>query len=193
MKSLIALIACLLFAVQVSAASATNEPRQVASQWYKAFAHRDAELLEKILAPTWVDIPSPPDAPHGPEAAKALMAMLVGAFPDFDIRIEDIIQDGNKVVVRSTITGTQQQAFVGLPGNRAIHEDPSRRYPRNRGRQDRSHLAHRGLDDRSAGIGPPVSIGNRDDNDKRDKRQAEWSPVHEVRGVRRYRLGLRNA
>jgi steroid delta-isomerase-like uncharacterized protein len=115
MKTLIALIACLLFAVQVSAASATNEPRQVASQWYKAFAHRDAELLEKILAPTWVDIPSPPDAPHGPEAAKALMAMLVGAFPDFDIRIEDIIQDGNKVVVRSTITGTQQQAFVGLP------------------------------------------------------------------------------
>jgi steroid delta-isomerase-like uncharacterized protein len=43
------------------------------------------------------------------------MAMLVGAFPDFDIRIEDIIQDGNKVVVRSTITGTQQQAFVDLP------------------------------------------------------------------------------
>jgi steroid delta-isomerase-like uncharacterized protein len=115
MKSLIALIAGFLLTVQVSAASAANEPRQVASQWYEAFAHRDAGLLEKILAPTWVDIPSPPDTPHGPEAAKALMAMLVGAFPDFDIRIEDIIQDGNKVAVRSTITGTQQQAFAGLP------------------------------------------------------------------------------
>lgn len=41
--------------------------------------------------------------------------MLVGAFPDFDIRIEDIIQEGNKVVVRSTITGTQRGAFAGFP------------------------------------------------------------------------------
>jgi steroid delta-isomerase-like uncharacterized protein len=43
------------------------------------------------------------------------MAMLVSAFPDFDIKIEDLIQDGNKVVVRSTITGTQRHAFAGLP------------------------------------------------------------------------------
>jgi steroid delta-isomerase-like uncharacterized protein len=115
MKSLIALLAGFLFAVQTSAAPTATEPKQIASQWYKAFARHDAGLLEKILAPSWIDIPSPPDAPHGPEAAKALMAVLVGAFPDFDIRVEDIIQDGNKVVVRSTITGTQQQALAGLP------------------------------------------------------------------------------
>jgi steroid delta-isomerase-like uncharacterized protein len=115
MKSLVALIAGCLLAVQASAAPVASEPKQIASQWYEAFARHDAGLLEKILAPSWVDIPSPPDAPRGPEAAKAAMAMLVSAFPDFDIRIEDIIQDGNKVVVRSTITGTQQQAFAGLP------------------------------------------------------------------------------
>jgi steroid delta-isomerase-like uncharacterized protein len=115
MKSLIAVIAGFLLAVQVNVVAAANEPKQIASQWYEAFAHHDAALLEKILTPSWVDIPSPPDAPHGPEAAKALMAILVGAFPDFDIQVEDIIQDGNKVVVRSTITGTQQQAFAGLP------------------------------------------------------------------------------
>lgn len=115
MKSFIAMIAGSLLAVQVSAASAANEPKQVASQWYEAFARHDTELLEKILAPNWVDIPSPPNTPHGPEAAKATMAMLVTVFPDFDIKIEDIIQDGNKVVVRSTITGTQRQAFAGLP------------------------------------------------------------------------------
>jgi steroid delta-isomerase-like uncharacterized protein len=117
MKSLIALIASSFLAVQASAAPAANDPRQVASQWYEAFAHHDAALLEKILAPSWVDIPSPPETPHGPAAAKATMAMLVSAFPDFDIKIEDLIQDGNKVVVRSTITGTQRQAFAGLPAS----------------------------------------------------------------------------
>lgn len=115
MKSLIALIAGSLLAVHASAAPASNEPKQIASQWYEAFARHDAKLVEKILAPSWVDIPSPPAAPHGPEAAKAAMAMLVSAFPDFDIKIDDLIQDGNKVVVRSTITGTQRQAFAGLP------------------------------------------------------------------------------
>jgi hypothetical protein len=38
-----------------------HEPRQIASQWDEAFARHDAGLLEKILAPSWVDIPSPPD------------------------------------------------------------------------------------------------------------------------------------
>jgi steroid delta-isomerase-like uncharacterized protein len=114
-KSLISWIAGSLLAVHASAALAANEPKQIASQWYEAFANHDAGLLEKILAPSWIDIPSPPDVPPGPEGAKAAMAMLVTAFPDFDIKIEDIIQDGNKVVVRSTITGTQRQGFAGLP------------------------------------------------------------------------------
>jgi steroid delta-isomerase-like uncharacterized protein len=115
MKWLTTLITSSFLAAQVSVVSAATEPKQIASQWYEAFARHDAELLERILAPNWVDIPSPPAAPHGPGAAKATMAMLVSAFPDVDIRIEDIVQEGNKVVVRSTITGTQRQAFAGLP------------------------------------------------------------------------------
>ncbi|TPN37147.1 ester cyclase [Mesorhizobium sp. B2-3-3] len=115
MKSLIALIAGSLLAAQASAAPLSNDPKHIASQWYQAFARHDAKLLESILASSWVDIPSPPGTPHGPEAAKAAMAMLVGAFPDFDIKIDDVIQEGNKVVVRSTITGTQRQIFAGLP------------------------------------------------------------------------------
>jgi steroid delta-isomerase-like uncharacterized protein len=104
-----------LLAIQASAAPVSDGPKQIASQWYEAFARHDAKLLENILAPSWVDIPSPPATPPGPEAAKAAMAMLVGAFPDFDIKIDDLIQEGNKVVVRSTITGTQRQTFAGLP------------------------------------------------------------------------------
>jgi hypothetical protein len=48
MKSLIALIAGFLLAVQASAAPVANEPKQIASQWYEAFARHDAGLLEEI-------------------------------------------------------------------------------------------------------------------------------------------------
>jgi SnoaL-like domain len=130
MKSLIASITGFLLAVQVSAAPAANEPKQIASQWYEAFARHDAALLEKILTPSWVDIPSPPDAPHGPEAAKALMAILVGAFPDFDIQVEDIRWKQGCGAIhhhRHAAAG-----FCWLTRNWAIHEDSSRRHPRNR-------------------------------------------------------------
>ena len=39
----------------------------------------------------------------------------VATFPDLSIKIEDILQEGNKVVVRSTISGTQKGPFLGYP------------------------------------------------------------------------------
>jgi steroid delta-isomerase-like uncharacterized protein len=115
MKSLIATIAGYLLAVHASAAPAASEPKQIASQWYEASASHDPALLDRILAPDWVDIPSPPGTPLAPAAAKKTMTMLISAFPDFDIRIVDIIEEDGKVVVRSTITGTQHKAFADLP------------------------------------------------------------------------------
>jgi hypothetical protein len=117
------------------------------------------------------------------------MAMLVVAFPDFDIRIEDIIQDGNK---RSTITGTQQQAFAGLPATGRsmriqavdIHDIENGKIVRTWHTEDWMT----GLRNWATCLDRGIEITKT----KRDERQAEWSPVHEVRGVRRYRLGLRN-
>jgi len=43
------------------------------------------------------------------------MAILVGAFPDFDIQVEDIIQDGNKVVVRSTSQARSSRLLLAYP------------------------------------------------------------------------------
>ena len=33
----------------------------------------------------------------------------------FAIKVNDVLRDGNKVIVRSTISGTQQGDFLGLP------------------------------------------------------------------------------
>ena len=40
---------------------------------------------------------------------------LTTAFPDLDIKIEDVLQEGNKVIVRSTISGMQRGALMGFP------------------------------------------------------------------------------
>jgi steroid delta-isomerase-like uncharacterized protein len=84
--------------------------------WYEAFDKHDPAILERVLGDTWYESPSVPGArPAGREDVKAMLVRLTSTFPDFRIKIEDVIEEGNKVVVRSTITGTQAAEFKGFP------------------------------------------------------------------------------
>ena len=83
--------------------------------WYDAFTKKDPNLLDKILSETWVDIPPAPSQPLGPAGAKQLLSELTSTFPDLKVTIQDVLQDGNKVVVRSELSGTQKAPFLGSP------------------------------------------------------------------------------
>ncbi|MDP9877625.1 steroid delta-isomerase-like uncharacterized protein [Variovorax boronicumulans] len=88
---------------------------QVATRWYQAFDKREPALIEQIVDARWVDIPSPEGMPPGPEGLKQIYTMLTSTFPDLRIEIKDVIEQGDKVVVRSEISGTQKTAFLGMP------------------------------------------------------------------------------
>jgi predicted ester cyclase len=63
----------------------------------------------------------PPGIPNGKEAPRVLFSMMLAAFPDFRYNVEEILQDGNKVVIRGRFTGTHDGGeFMGIPptGNR---------------------------------------------------------------------------
>jgi len=83
--------------------------------FYEAFNTKDLGLLDRILSEHWVDIPAAPGQPAGREGAKHLLVALTTTFPDLTVTIEEVLQDGNKVIVRSTITGTQRETFMGFP------------------------------------------------------------------------------
>src|SRR4051812_36155354 len=81
------------------AADARAEKKNV-SLWYDAFSTKDPTLLDRIVGKDWVDIPPAPDQPPGPAGARQILAEITTAFPDLDIKIEDVLQEGNKVIVR---------------------------------------------------------------------------------------------
>jgi steroid delta-isomerase-like uncharacterized protein len=85
------------------------------SLWYEAFDRKNPALLDKIIDENWTDIPSPAGTPAGPVGIRRTYAQLIGTFPDLRITIKEILRDGDKFVVRSEITGTQRQAFLGIP------------------------------------------------------------------------------
>lgn len=112
----ISLVALLLVGWGAMAAAESQETA-IAVKWYEAFDKNRPDVLEAILADDWRDIPDAPDAPLGAESAKSILVMLHTAFPDFRIAVEDIIAEGDMIVVRSTISGTQSGPFAGLPAS----------------------------------------------------------------------------
>ena len=59
----------------------------------------------------------------GPEGLKSLVTWLRTAFPDIHTSIDDVVAEGDKVVVRFTSRGTHQREGMGIPptGKRVVY------------------------------------------------------------------------
>ena len=79
----------------------------------------DAELIsntiDELVEPAaLIHTPLPIQA-TGAQLQKEVSAMLHRAFPDLHITIEDLIEQGDKVVSRQSVTGTHQGEYMGIP------------------------------------------------------------------------------
>lgn len=100
---------------QQAVAAIAQNPGAKFTLWYEAFSKNDPLLLDRILDENWVDIPAAPAQPPGPKGAKQILLELSTTFSDLKVSVQDVLQDGNKVVVRSEISGTQIKPFMGVP------------------------------------------------------------------------------
>jgi predicted ester cyclase len=74
--------------------------------------HKVEEICE-MTAPTWTMQGGPPELPSGLEGVRELFRQI-GPI-DQEWTIEDVIAEGDKVVVRATNTCVQD-SFLGIPG-----------------------------------------------------------------------------
>ena len=73
-------------------------------------------IVGEIFAPDFIEREQlPPGIPDGSEGVKVLTTMLRSAFPDFKATIDDIVAEGDKVVIRQTWSGSHQGEFMGIP------------------------------------------------------------------------------
>ena len=84
-------------------------------QIYEAISKGDLMALDHLLTADFVDHnPDPGQAP-GLEGVKQGFTMFRTAFPDFQITLEDMIAEGDKVATRVTGHGTHKGEFQGIP------------------------------------------------------------------------------
>ena len=73
----------------------------------------DFSVLDELVQPNYV-YRSPDQELDGPEALKDLLAGYRIAFPDLNVRIDDLVNGGDKVVISVTLTGTNEGDLMGI-------------------------------------------------------------------------------
>lgn len=93
----------------------------------EVFNKRNVAAIDDFFAPNFVNhSASQLGLPAGDfEHVKQFLNMAMEAFPDLHYTVEELITEGDKIVSRLTISGTQQGAFMGIPttGKRATISD----------------------------------------------------------------------
>jgi steroid delta-isomerase-like uncharacterized protein len=102
----------------VSAAQVTAN-KAAFSRLYDAVNTGDVQVIattiDEVVEPDLVfHAPVPTDA-TGVQALKRVWVVLLRAFPDIHVAVEDVIAERDRVVTRNTVTGTHQGDFLGLP------------------------------------------------------------------------------
>jgi steroid delta-isomerase-like uncharacterized protein len=82
----------------------------------EALNQGNISLIDELVAPDVVEHEElPPGISADREGVKQMFTMLRSGFPDINATIGDIIAEGDKVVARSTWSGTHQGEFMGIP------------------------------------------------------------------------------
>src|ERR687886_107331 len=79
----------------------------------QAFNAGDLAVVDELVATDYV-LHFTPEV-HGPEGMKQFITAYRTVFPDYTCTIDDQVAEGDKVVTRWTVRGTQKGELMGIP------------------------------------------------------------------------------
>ncbi|WP_327351020.1 ester cyclase [Streptomyces sp. NBC_01304] len=80
-----------------------------------------AKAMDEFVAPDVLFHAPVPMGATGAEALKRVWEVLLRAYPDIQVTVEETIAEGDKVVSRNTVTGTHRGDYQGLaPTGRTV-------------------------------------------------------------------------
>jgi steroid delta-isomerase-like uncharacterized protein len=96
----------------------STDNKAILNRFHEAVNTRDeqviAKAIDELVAPD-VEFHAPvPMGVDGAQALKLVWSMLLRAYPDIHVTVEDLIAEGDKVVSRNTVTGTNLGEYRGM-------------------------------------------------------------------------------
>ena len=84
-------------------------------------SERDVDVLDRFFAHGFVSHNNPPGFPPGVAGVKQFFAMFRDAFPDAAVAIDELISEGDRVAVATTLSGTHEGELMGIaPTGRTV-------------------------------------------------------------------------
>lgn len=101
-----------------------DNKRLVEQAFARLFSRGELALADELVGEDFLNHDAPPEAPRGPAGLKFIVTMLRTAFPDIHYDTEEVIAEGDKVVARTTMSGTHRGPFFGIAptGRRVVQE-----------------------------------------------------------------------
>ena len=93
----------------------SEENRAVARRFYSSISSGNLGVIDEVVAEDVIEREELPGLSSGREGVREFFKMMHAAFPDFAMQIEDILAEGDRVVIRATMRGTHQGDFMGIP------------------------------------------------------------------------------
>jgi steroid delta-isomerase-like uncharacterized protein len=91
----------------------TEQNKALIQQYMELMNQHNLDAAFANLSPHVIAHNTPPGTPEGIEGVKQFFTMLYDAFPDLQAVLEDIIAEGDRVVIRFTVRGTHTTEFMG--------------------------------------------------------------------------------
>jgi predicted SnoaL-like aldol condensation-catalyzing enzyme len=92
----------------------SDDNKATARRWIELISEHEIEKICEMTAPTWTMHGGPPNLSRGADGVRQLF-QTIGPIEQ-QWAIEDVIAEGDKVVVRVTNTCVQE-SFFGIPGD----------------------------------------------------------------------------
>jgi predicted ester cyclase len=88
--------------------------KQLIRRFYEeAWSRGEFGVIDELFA---ADYQGPlPGSPPGPEGERRHLAVIRSTFPDLQVTIDDLIAEGETVVARGSMSGTDTGGFQGYP------------------------------------------------------------------------------
>ena len=92
--------------------------KQLARRWFsEVMSEGKTEVIDELCAPDFVDHNPLPGTSADLAGLKDFVAQIRAAFPDLQMTADDLIVEGDRLAVRSTMRGTHEGDFMGIPAS----------------------------------------------------------------------------
>ncbi len=89
--------------------------KEIARRFYEAINAGRVEIIAEIGADNFIEHEEFPGLGSDREGVRQFFQMMLTAFPDFRMTIEDMVAEGDRVFIRATMRGTHRGEFMGIP------------------------------------------------------------------------------